>query len=119
MVFMGRGGASGGSGGNIASGTYVGTGTYGAENPTVIHVPFIPRLILVYDVDGITNVGIFPLYIIPENLVAIFQRLSGTTVERRVMNIEIQNFDVKFYSEAVALYQANENGVEYFWIAFG
>ena len=119
MVFMSRGGA-GGSGGNIASGTYVGTGAAGQENPTVIHVPFVPRLLLIYTTKEETYSICYPIYVIPECLVAIRQSPGNNIMKKEIVDIEISGTDIKLYDEGGNGYlQANLEGTEYFWIAFG
>lgn len=40
--------------GRVVTGSYVGTGTYGASNPTVLNLPFRPKLVLVSLADDTT-----------------------------------------------------------------
>lgn len=36
----------------IATGSYVGTGTYGENNPNTVHIPFVPKFFYVYPEKG-------------------------------------------------------------------
>lgn len=88
----------------IATGSYVGTGTYGASNPCSLTFDFVPIIFLVVEetANEITTGYIGQ----PGNKNSILYQVSGTSIVWRTVT-------------GVAANQRNESGVRYFYIAIG
>ena len=97
-----------GSGGvKVASGSYVGTGTYGEFVPNTIYCGFpVKYMAIVKDeFDGTVDSGGLMIY----------AGQSGT------LNFSIQPIEngIEFYSNRNAELQYNADGTTYFWFAIG
>ena len=87
----------------ICTGSYVGTGTYGADNPTIIDAPFIPRLVIILYESEVNSCRIMWIGQNPADN-KVHCALNGTT------------FSV--YAESAGL-QANANGITYRYVVIG
>lgn len=117
----------------IQTGSYVGTGTYGASNPCSLTFAFTPQIIFLYNknygnpttihsqketdqsiVFYIANIGDYSAY------------FSSTTKVSYYINIVFQNSNVKWYADTnktnykpTAEAQYNELNTEYYYYTFG
>ena len=92
----------------IATGSYVGDGTYGKNNQTSVTLPFTPKLFMVCDGNTRYDVGLwFPgvRYMHGMNSENIDVSQSGNTVS--------------WYSTQNATYQYNANNCTFHWLAIG
>ena len=87
----------------ICTGSYVGTGTYGVDDPTIIDAPFIPRLVIILYESEVNSCRIMWIGQNPTDN-KVHCALNGTT------------FSV--YAESAGL-QANANGITYRYVVNG
>lgn len=122
--------AGGGTGfAQIATGSYVGTGTYGQNNPTTITFPFIPKLVFVYDPSagimgqaGTDFIGPCARSLIWWMPGITYQTLYGS--DSTQLNFTSHNNALSYYMTTSAIgfgaeWQFNFNGKTYNWIALG
>ena len=87
----------------ICTGSYVGTGTYGMDDPTIIDAPFIPRLVIILYESEVNSCRIMWIGQNPTDN-KVHCALNGTT------------FSV--YAESAGL-QANATGITYHYVVIG
>lgn len=87
----------------ICTGSYVGTGTYGVDDPTIIDAPFIPRLVIILYESEVNSCRIMWIGQNPTDN-KVHCALNGTT------------FSV--YAESAGL-QANATGITYHYVVIG
>lgn len=124
--------SAGGGGAKIATGSYVGTGTYEKENPTVILTEFRPKLILIFNGDGklhyttsnysstATVFSIFPT----DHLSAEWAQIGTKVSDNMYLFLALEstedgNYQFKMYDAYRATNQANYAGATYRWVAIG
>ena len=115
----------------IATGSYVGTGTYGASNPNSITFDFMPKIVLLAGqvVDGVLyplfgnvdiTTGVFVMY--PHLLSSTFAVrsgfLNGNNATANVFAKKEGN-TIYWYVTSSAGHQANTSGTKYCYIAIG
>lgn len=103
----------------IETGSYVGTGTYGANNPNTLTFGFEPTVIFILSSDY-TGIGFIAPNIdvccaIPDggtykNLYQCYVNTSGNTVSWYTYNTT---------NKTAQMYQCNVSGIEYHYIAIG
>ena len=97
----------------VYTGSYVGTGTYGASNPTTLSFPFEPKMVIIaanaYQ-GGITHPLIRPDTV---GYVTIAASIYSTMVVSWADN------GLSFYDTASAIRQFNNSGTTYYFIALG
>ena len=97
----------------VYAGSYVGTGTYGASNPTTLSFPFEPKMVIIaanaYQ-GGITHPLIRPDTV---GYVTIAASIYSTMVVSWADN------GLSFYDTASAIRQFNNSGTTYYFIALG
>ena len=96
----------------IATGSYVGTGTYGNGNPTILNFEFVPKIVMITKSDD----GIFSNY----HTIFLWIGQTGTygTSQYQCSATLVGN-SLQLCSGAGALWQANENGSYYLYTALG
>lgn len=100
------------SGVKIATGSYTGTGTYGASNPNTLTFDFEPKLVMIRDTTG-------------HKLMIFFGNILTTTDSSTngfgydVTGITISGSQLSWYSKESAGCQANGNNSVYYYIAIG
>lgn len=97
----------------VYTGSYVGTGTYGASNPTTLSFPFEPKMVIIaanaYQ-GGITHPLIRPDTV---GYVTIAASIYSSMVVSWADN------GLSFYDTASAIRQFNNSGTTYYFIALG
>ena len=97
----------------IETGSYVGTGTYGASNPTTLSFPFEPKMVIIaanaYQ-GGITHPLIRPDTV---GYVTIAASIYSTMV------VSWAGKEISFYDANSAIRQFNNSGTTYYYIALG
>lgn len=91
----------------IATGSYTGTGTYGASNPNSITCPFVPKALFIQQ-GGLNNLASPSAYI------------AG--IENKGSNISVSGNTLSWYTTASTAYassQLNKSNVTYYWVAIG
>lgn len=116
----------------IATGSYVGTGTYGASNPNTLTFEFEPKLVIIYQLNG----GHYTLFIWGQTTVCEWTMNSGTggavlscSYGGNTMswNIILGNYDYfRYWSDTIgssnsnqASHQLNGSDVTYYYTAIG
>lgn len=102
----------------IQTGSYVGTGTYGKDNPTILTFPFKPKLLAIQN-DEETNLSFNRLGSATDVIVRGVTRFPDKTREPGSGYIEWGENTISIYSGMSASYQKNESGVTYYYIAIG
>lgn len=108
----------------IDTGSYAGTGTYGARNPINLIFSFTPKIVFVFpetnagltqannNTSG-TNLGLIAINGVNSFIVSY---LSGTCIR---LNITWSNKNISYYSEEDAAANLNEARVVYHYVAIG
>lgn len=120
--------AGGGSGARIETGSYVGTGTYGANNPCSLSFSFEPRLVFITGWNGKASGYVYQLTMINPIPCAIsFAESSQAGVNKLTWAAN----SVEWYcdsgssgtttgtSRADEVRQMNESDVTYYYVAIG
>ena len=104
----------------IVSASYVGNGTFGADNPTVLTFPFAPKLFCVYQ-QGTANL------FRSANIMMNPQTYMSTNYQQGVAPLNIYNYakrsadgkTIQWYSTSSAGEQLNAEGENYYYFAIG
>lgn len=107
MIFNEVGSGMGGV--KIASGSYVGTGTYGVNNPTRITFDFTPKFVCVHAGGG--------MWIVMLNGITSVSTPGSSSVVNCVVGWGEKA--VAFYNTSDAGYQYNQLSKTYLWFAIG
>lgn len=102
----------------VTFGTYVGTGTYGASNPTKITFPFSPRFVFI---SGDRSEIKTMMAVYGSNLSIVLES-STYAVIPHFQNILWSEKSISFYLDGatdVSTYQLNKKGQTYAYIAIG
>ena len=116
----------------IATGSYVGTGTYGASNPCSLTFPFPPKILFlpggnvsyvfhgnVIGGDGIVS----PAILLPQLARTTFSDeigfYSGPEASLLPTKRSQDGKIVSWFFEYGASGQLNQSGITYYWVAFG
>ena len=97
----------------IAWGSYTGTGTYGASNPTSLSVGFYPVLVLV------GSVGYIGYRNWPMTLFRPSPKGSPETASSEALFVTWTDASVSWYDEYGEVEQANTNGEIYYYCVIG
>ena len=105
----------------IATGSYVGTGTYGADNPCSLTFDFVPKLLIVsYSTFGIQptqgywNTGFLWFYRNERILMGESGRYTMFSLNGNTLSWYLDTT-----SSSGAIYQCNQSGITYNYIAIG
>lgn len=104
---------------NVASGTYIGTGTYGIDNKNKLSFGFEPKFLAVSG--GSTGYYIYHFWAVNPQRVSQAAYTPGQTYISYyvVINWESQDSDVSWWSTDSAAYQLNMSGETYYYFAAG
>lgn len=106
-----------GEGARIEVGSYVGTGTYGANNPNTLTFGIEPKLVVVQGKNN--NTGYFDSAAIVRNSTE-YRSQAGSTYIFHFANIAWEEKSVSWYTDKTAPgHQANYSGTTYYYIAIG
>lgn len=95
----------------IATGTYSGTGTYGADNPTTLTLPFQPKVLFIDCSSTQYGQAHLFLYGMPHG----HSRIGD--INNYYITMTWNGTSVSWYSTDHAIYQFNESGVTYTYVA--
>lgn len=113
------------------AGSYVGTGTYGAENPVRLQLPFVPKLILLTSFGNGDSTYSDCLAVMianqPTALLLLSHHYTVSYVLFQQLNVTWSGTQVswygtkigQFHEEEEANYSANHSGCTYNYIAIG
>lgn len=101
----------------IATGSYTGTGTYGASHPNSLTFEFEPKLVIIQASQGYGYQMLVFIYKTGEELLMPWQSTSGSFTNKGKINNNV----VSWYMEgnSSAIYQLNELNTKYYYIAIG
>jgi len=109
----------------IATGSYTGTGTYGADNPCSLTFPFLPKLVIIRETGANYSnskwSGYFTAILIPDAGGPTIG-IEGSVIIYGVNNALSQTFTdtgISWHSTRSALYQLNTANRDYGYIAIG
>ena len=109
----------------IATGSYTGTGTYGASNPCSLTFPFLPKLVIIRETGANYSnskwSGYFTAILIPDAGGPTIG-IEGSVIIYGVNNALSQTFTdtgISWHSTRSALYQLNTANRDYGYIAIG
>ena len=107
----------------IQTGSYVGTGTYGAANPCSLTFDFVPKMLWLiagsYDANGITDYLYFFQY--AENWLYAINNSASIYAFGYSLKISVNNYTISWYTTAEdgATQQGNSSNKNYSYIAIG
>lgn len=111
MIFNAISAASGGGGAKIATGSYVGTGTYGSSNPCSLTFDFEPKILVISEVSRANE--------------AIMQYGCGLSLYKFTsgygysITLSWTGMTVSWYQKDAAYAQLNTSRSTYRWTAIG
>ena len=95
----------------IATGSYVGTGEYGAEHPSHLSFPFAPKAVWVYSSD------------IEKTLSPFFPQCRYATAymggQTQAVYVTFEGTELSWYHRTSETLQFNWLGRDYYWFAIG
>lgn len=108
----------------IATGSYVGTGTAGSSNPNSLTFDFIPKVLIVQAYDRSSfNAGLddFLNFAIMVNGISLYMGVrSDSNVSSKSVSVTWNGNTVSWYSTTSnAMSQLNSGSEKYFYVAFG
>ena len=100
----------------IQTGSYIGNGSFGEDNPKTLTFNFVPKIVLIWKADT----GMVP-YSNEGWVHSLFWVTGATysTMQGRILRISLSNKTLSIYSTESASYQMNENTMNYNWLALG
>lgn len=115
MIFNAISAASGGGGAKIATGSYVGTGTYGSSNPCSLTFDFEPKIVFISRVVSGSYVpqNFFSQY----GVQVALSWISDITTQK--IELTWDGATVSWYNEDHSVYQLNAPDYTYKWLAVG
>ena len=106
----------------IQTGSYVGTGTYGGDNPSSLTFDFAPKYVQICAFRDMTHNFIGLFYYSPQRMFA-GQIYSGynNNVYWSVANlsVSVDGNTITWHEGSNADYQLNSNGTPYYYVAIG
>ena len=104
----------------IATGSYVGTGTYGASNPCSLTFPFVPKIWGIYAMQDYVYISTSPVRVSPEGAFFPWGINAPTRGSDHTINLTYSGNAVTWYSDG-PIYQFNavsdRGPTAYFWFA--
>ena len=97
------------AGPRFQTGTYVGTGTYGKENPMSLHFDFEPMVVFLYNYAGDRQA-------MPFWPGTSYNRMIGVSSD--YLYVTFSGADLSWYAYNVTLH-FNEGNMKYYWLAIG
>lgn len=118
--------AAAAAGGKVTTGSYTGTGTFGPSNPSTLTFPFVPKIVLIYNIDQyLTSAFVKRLVWLsgsPSVQSASGQTQNGSSSDDTVRFNQTGN-SLSWYGSSQWGYegksQCNELNSHYGWIAIG
>ena len=101
---------------NIVTGSYVGTGTYGASNPNTLTFDFEPKLVVI---NGMYAVSAGTISIFVRGMIYYTAAYSNEIQLTNFQNCSFLGVKMSWYSTRSDLWQLNESGATYYYIALG
>ena len=110
----------------IASGTYIGTGTYGSSNPNRLQLEFAPKFLVVAPQDSTSAITAESYYQLAPTPFIIWAGQPGSapsegsgSVQSPNNKVSVSGNSVSWYSSLSAKYQLNTRSSTYYYFAIG
>lgn len=105
----------------IATGSYTGTGTYGANNPCSLTFPFVPKLVVVEN-NGLVSYWASETgsgFVVLNGQETYYGRINSTSSNNETVTFEWQGNTVNWYSASGKGRQCNTEGTVYRYLTLG
>lgn len=105
----------------IATGSYTGTGTYGASNPCSLTFPFVPKLVVVEN-NGLVSYWASETgsgFVVLNGQETYYGRINSTSSNNETITFEWQGNTVNWYSASGKGRQCNTEGTVYRYLTLG
>ena len=106
----------------IATGSYVGTGTYNSANPCSLTFDFVPQIIIINPMVGSSGGGtsrLNPITYPVDEIYGIAYRTGSSYQEAFSVSVSYSGTTVNWYSKNSAAKQQNESNRTYYYVAIG
>ena len=103
----------------IATGSYVGTGTYGSGNPNTLAFPFEFKVLFIAQNWNTDNAGWHGTFFINGQTQSNGIGYTSSGAESANITISYPENGISWYSSANAAYQFNATGYTYYYVAIG
>ena len=105
----------------IATGSYTGTGTYGANNPCSLTFPFVPKLVVVEN-NGLVSYWASETgsgFVVLNGQETYYGRINSTSSNNETITFEWQGNTINWYSASGKGRQCNTEGTVYRYLTLG
>ena len=105
----------------IATGSYTGTGTYGADNPCSLTFPFVPKLVVVEN-NGLVSYWASETgsgFVVLNGQETYYGRINSTSSNNETITFEWQGNTINWYSASGKGRQCNTEGTVYRYLTLG
>ena len=105
----------------IQTGSYVGTGTYGASNPCSLTFDFVPIFVFIQRTKMETGAtfGYYASMVRPSEQAMSIRSLGGDASYDGIMNLTWGNNSLSWYGNISAEESLNESNYTYYWACIG
>ena len=103
----------------IATGSYTGTGTYGASNPNSLTFDFEPKFLFIHKNNALDKGTMLIAVKGLTKAMPLGNNSSSQVIMDAYVNISFSGNSVEFYNQYEASWQLNESGKTYNYIAIG
>ena len=100
----------------IQTGSYVGTGTYGRNNPNSLTFDFAPKYVQIYVFDRRTDVFIGLFYYSPQKM--FNGQVRNDKWYTANLSVSVDGNTITWYSDSNK-YQLNNSNIPYYYVAIG
>ena len=101
---------------NIVTGSYVGTGTYGASNPNTLTFDFEPKLVVIKGMDAV-SAGTISIFV--RGMIYYTVAYSNEIQLTNFQNCRFLGVKMSWYSTSNNQWQLNKSGATYYYVALG
>lgn len=98
----------------IASGSYIGTETYGVNAPNSLTFDFVPKVVFIDSEEKTYGLTLTWVYGITRTSIKPINSGGGT-----ILNFSLDGNKLSWYNENYASWQLNTQGKTYYWVAIG
>lgn len=102
---------------NVATGSYVGTGTYGSNNPCTLTFDFVPQIIVIKGVNQ--NDVLNPIIPRAGGVYGLEYQTGSSYQTAYLVTVSYSGTTVSWYSTNNAYVQQNNSGTTYYYVGVG
>ena len=106
----------------IQTGSYVGTGTYGRDNPCSLTFDFVPKHVQIYAFENMINNFIGLFYYSPQKMFngQIYRGYNNNVYWNTAnLSVSVDGNTITWYEGSNSDYQLNYNDTPYYYVAIG